>query len=96
MQTSYSLRYGAGPSFGTANLGAEIALSFSVPAHRHVCYPLVYQQPLRCFCALTLARLVGLTDRVEVHEFGFTSSSDQFSLWAVTGSSKVGNIPNSL
>jgi len=67
--------------FRAASLGAEITLSFSVLAHRHVYYPLVYQQPLRCFFVPKLARLDGLTDRVEVHEFSFTSYSDQFSLW---------------
>src|ERR1700687_2982285 len=34
-------------------------------------YPLVYQQPQQCFCALAIVQrawLDGLTDRVEVHQ----------------------------
>src|ERR1039458_4570251 len=61
------VRYGAGPSLRTVNLGAAITRGFSAFTRLHVCYPRVYQQPLRCFCAPTLARLDGLTDRVEVH-----------------------------
>jgi hypothetical protein len=52
-------------------------------------YPLVYQQPLRCFCAPLPARLDGLTDRVEVHKSVSPAPLTSFAVlggrWVVQG-----------
>ena len=52
------------PVASHVTLGALVTQDFLVVTTSMSVHPLVYQQPLPCFCVLSPARLVGLTDRV--------------------------------